>query len=463
MTLHTSSIHPVEGSVEAKARRNAGRSSSLAQLALRGSMVEVLGFGASQVLRLGSNLILSRLLFPEAFGLAALVSIFNQALVMFSDVGIEPGVIQSARGDEESFLKTAWTMQVVRGVGLWLCACLLAVPLSSFYSEPELSLLIPVGSLGVVALGFSSTSLYTLRRHMRIGQLIRIDLISQFAGTACIVLWAYAQRTVWALVGGSVVTAATKMWLSYRVSTPFRHRFAWEPEARTAIIHFGRWIFGASALFFLSKQGDRILLGRYLGLSVLGVYSIAVMLSEALGTVVGRVTTGVLYPVFSRAYREQPDALPSVYYRARGALDAVALPALGAMTVLGSRLIDLLYDTRYAEAGWMLEVLCVRVAMSCVLLPCETCLTSMGNSRYSFFDNLARAAWVLLAIPLGFELWGVEGIVWGTALSEIPVLLVLAPPFFRFKLLRPLREALAPMWFGLGVALGYAVDTLFWR
>ena len=463
MTLHSSSIRPNETqtAVDATPKPEKPRGLSLGQLAFRGSVIEVLGFGTSQVLRLGSNLILSRLLFPEAFGLAALVAIFNQALVMFSDVGIEPGVIQSARGDDEDFLKTAWTLQVIRGLALWVSACLLAFPLAAFYAEPELAKLIPVGSLGVVALGFSSTSLYTLRRHMRLGRLIGIELSAQVVGTSSIVVWAYYQRTVWALVGGSVLTAVMKMLLSYRVASPFRHRFHWDPDARRAIVHFGRWIFGASALFFLSKQGDRILLGRYLGLSVLGVYSIAVMLSEALGTVVARVTTGVLYPVFSRVYREQPDDLPRVYYRTRRSLDAVALPALGALTILGSRAIDLLYDTRYAEAGWMLEVLCVRVAMSCVLLPCETCLTSMGNSRYAFFDNLARALWVVVTIPLGFHLWGVAGIVWATAFSELPVLLVLFVPFVRLGLIRPLREASALGIFGLGVAFGYAVDALF--
>jgi O-antigen/teichoic acid export membrane protein len=102
------------------------RLENLKKLAVRGSIYELAGFGASQVVRLFSNLILSRLLFPEAFGLAALIAIFNTGLVMLSDVGIEQSVVQNDRGDEESFLNTAWVLHITRGGLLWVLSCLLA-------------------------------------------------------------------------------------------------------------------------------------------------------------------------------------------------------------------------------------------------------------------------------------------------------------------------------------------------
>ena len=69
---------------------------------------------------LASNLILTRLLFPEAFGLMALGSVVLVGLQMFSDAGIGPSIAQSPRGDDPEFLDTAWTAQVLRGVILWL-------------------------------------------------------------------------------------------------------------------------------------------------------------------------------------------------------------------------------------------------------------------------------------------------------------------------------------------------------
>ena len=67
----------------------------LASKALRGSALTVLGFGGGQFLRLLSNLVLTRILFPEAFGLMALVYVFLQGLNNFSDVGVTPAIMRS--------------------------------------------------------------------------------------------------------------------------------------------------------------------------------------------------------------------------------------------------------------------------------------------------------------------------------------------------------------------------------
>ena len=88
--------------------------------AMRGSAMTIISFGGQNVLRLGSNLILTRLLFPEAFGLMALVQVFMGGLQMFSDLGIQASIIQNSRGDDPDFLNTAWTIQVIRGTCLWL-------------------------------------------------------------------------------------------------------------------------------------------------------------------------------------------------------------------------------------------------------------------------------------------------------------------------------------------------------
>lgn len=68
--------------------------------ALRSSAILVFGFGSSNILRLASNLVLARLLFPEAFGLMSLVYVFLIGLAMFSDLGLNLSIIQNKRGEE---------------------------------------------------------------------------------------------------------------------------------------------------------------------------------------------------------------------------------------------------------------------------------------------------------------------------------------------------------------------------
>jgi len=147
--------------------------------ALRSIFFTIVNYGGGNILRLISNLILTRLLFPEAFGLLALVQVFITGLQMFSDTGIRVSIMQSKRGDDPDFLNTAWTIQVIRGFFLWLGACVLAYPAASFYGEPMLAQLLPVVGLNALISGFASTNVATANRHMKLGLLTRIDLSNQ--------------------------------------------------------------------------------------------------------------------------------------------------------------------------------------------------------------------------------------------------------------------------------------------
>ena len=143
--------------------------------AMRGSGWTIAGFGTGQVLRLGSNLILTRMLLPEAFGLMALAQVFLQGLDMLSDIGVGPSIVQNKRGGDQEFLATAWTMQIIRGFFLFLIMCGLSYPVSRMYGEPVLfPILIWIG-LAAAIKGFQSIGLATASRKMALGRVTIID------------------------------------------------------------------------------------------------------------------------------------------------------------------------------------------------------------------------------------------------------------------------------------------------
>jgi O-antigen/teichoic acid export membrane protein len=428
-------------------------------MVFRGSLMELLGFGGTQALRLAGNLVLSRLLFPEAFGLAAIVSVFLTGLQLLSDVGLEPSVVQNERGADRRFLSTVWTLQIVRGAALAVLAVFLAVPAAALYREPQLAPLMAVAGLAPLIAGFNSTAIYVRRREVRLAPLVALEVAARASGLAVMIAWAWWRPSVWALVVGGVVDAVVTLALSHRLRRGERDRLGWDPEAARAVVHFGKWIFLSSAVFFFGRQGDRLLLGQFLGMRVLGVYNIALFLSEAVGMAINRVTHGVFFPVFSRAARDGAERLREVYYAARLRTDLLAVPALGALAVLGDDVVRLLYDERYAEAGWILQALCLRVAMSCILDPCETCLFALGHTRYGFLSNVAMTAWIWIAIPVGWWLAGLEGLVIATSLSGVPILVTLWPAFRRLGLLRPEREAIAIAGFAAGAGLGWSLQS----
>ena len=425
---------------------------SLRRLILTGSAVEMLGYGVGQIVRFGSNLLLSRLLSPQAFGIMALVNIVNQGLIMFSDAGLHAAVIQSERGEDRSFLNTIFTWQAVRGVLLWGVACLCAWPLSLLYHEPLLSTLIPIGSLAVAILGFHSTSLYSLRRRLRLTPLVFTEVGAQIVSVTVMVAWAVWRPSVWALLSGAIVTALVTTIGSHLLRVGYRNHFEWDRGSVRALLNFGKWLAGSSMLTFLSAQGDRLLLGHFLGTTRLGVYSVAVLLSGAFGEAISRIASGVLFPAYSRAHQEGVQRLRQVYLKTRLSVDALVMPALGALSVLGAHIVALLYDPRYRDAGWMLQVLSVRIALGAIVAPCQYVLFAVGEPRYGFYLNLARALWLVIAVPLGFHYFDVLGLVWAVALCELAALAVALPAVARR--VSAGRELVAPLLFGTGALLG---------
>lgn len=429
----------------------------LRRLMLRGSFLELTGFAGVYILRFVSGAILRDLLFPAAFGMMEVIGGICIGLGMLTDVGIQQAIIRSPRGDDPVFLNTAWTMRAVRGLLLWAMACLIAYPAALLADEPALAAYLPVAALSILVMGFGSTSELTLRRRMTLGPVVMIDVTCQVVTLIVAITWAYYDRSVWALVSGGIASATTRIilthWLAARIG--HRNRLAWDPGVRREIFTFGKWIAGSSAVYWLGSWGDRLLVVMLMGLATSGTYATAVLIAEALGGAIDRVVHGVFYPLFSQVGREGTERLRHVYYATRLRIDALTMTVSGALVVMAPWTIQLLFDDRYAEAGWMLSILAVRSALVNLASPCDTCITALGHSRIGFLQNLARSIWVLVLSPIGFWLNGTAGLVWASALSVLPALCILWRTFYKLGLLRIRRELLAVGFFCTGIGLGY--------
>src|ERR1700687_4778373 len=235
----------------------AATAASIAAPAIRGSVWTMGGYAAGQFLRLAGNIVLTRLLFPAVFGEIALVFIFLQGMQMFSDVGTGPAIIQSSRGEETDFLNTAWTIQCVRGLLLWIASWGIGWPVAAFYGDDRLRWLIPAAGLSAVLGGFESTSMHTLQRKLRLERLTLLDLTGQTVSIIAIILLALADRAiygpshpgaVWAIVIGSLVASTVRLVLSHTYLPGIRHRFHLNRGHARHLFSFGRLIFVSTLL-----------------------------------------------------------------------------------------------------------------------------------------------------------------------------------------------------------------------
>ncbi|MCA9264092.1 MAG: oligosaccharide flippase family protein [Planctomycetales bacterium] len=234
---------------------------SMRRAAMLASIWTVGGYGATQVIRLANSIVLSYFLAPDAFGIMALINIFLQGLIMSSDIGVGPSIIQHDAGEDPRFLDTAWSIQVIRGAVVCLLSLVFAWPMAAFYDQRQLLVLIPAAAIIPLLDGMASTAIFTVQRTLNVHKLTLLELISQIAGMVVMCVWAIMHPTVWALVGGTAVATLVKVAGSHVFLTPHRNRFAWDKSSVHDIVTFGKWIMVGTMIAFAALQVDRIVLG----------------------------------------------------------------------------------------------------------------------------------------------------------------------------------------------------------
>jgi O-antigen/teichoic acid export membrane protein len=418
--------------------------------AKRASLWTMMDYGAGQALRVVNSLILTHLLVPSAFGQMTLVTTLIVGITLLSDVGLAPSVIQSPRGDDPAFLNTAWTIQVIRSVILWGAALLLSWPAAHYYHDPTLGWVLPVLALSTLIGGFNSTNLLTLSRHMGMRRMFGIDFSTQIVQLIVTVGCALYRPNVWALVIGNVASTLYRLALSHdlRVAPGIRNRFCWDRESVSQIAHFGRWIMLGTAFFFFASQGDRLILGSRVSLTMLGIYGIAFSLSDIPRAVILALTSKVGYPFIAKIIH-----LPMPEFRER--FLSYRLKALLAGAVLLSLMVnwgDLLmklYDPRYRDGAWMIPILALGLWHTLLYTTTSPVLFSLGKSTYSAAGNVAYCIAIVTGVPLAFHFYGMLGAVIAVAAGDLP--------FYIVTQFGAVREGVRPLWQDLQMTSAFVV------
>ena len=394
----------------------------------------VMGAGIGHVLRLGSNLILTRLLMPEMFGLMSIATTVGVIMVMLADIGLRQAVIRSPRGDEGAFLNTAWSMQVVQGFVLWggsiiagiilyVASALGWVSAQNTYGDPLLPWLIASTGIYAAINGMHSTLALSSTRHFDLSPIYKLDVLGQVLGLMVVIPLALWTGSIWSLVAGSIASISLSVILSHLWMQTPRNVFEWEPTAAREIFNFGKWLAVSSAVTVFAANGDRLMLAAYSNAALLGLYSISSALVSALDSVLNQLFDRVMLPAFSEVARNNPKEIPRAYFRLRWKIDPIILGFSGLLFGSASSLIAIMYDSRYSEAGNILQILSIGMIVSRYNLVQQVYL-AIGQTQYFVWLNIVRLVSTFTLIPLGYYFGGFYGSLVAAALRNLPSVLL---------------------------------------
>src|SRR5260370_11415081 len=229
------------------------------------------------------SVVLARLLAPEDFGLCVMALIIVAALNALTTIGLNQTIVANkfdTKDELKAHLDTVWSAELIRSLVVALLVSASAFPMSRFYGQAQLSVIIPILGLITLVQGFQNIGLVILRKEISFARIFWYELATNVAGIALTVVLAVVMRNVWALVFGLLLTAALGAILSY-IFHSYLPRFAFEKIALRGALNLGKFSLVIAVASYVTTMADNVMVGRLLGTGALGNYSLAYNVASA--------------------------------------------------------------------------------------------------------------------------------------------------------------------------------------
>lgn len=374
-------------------------------------------FGSSKLIQLVSNLILTRILMPEAFGLMAIVNVVIVGLDMISDFGIRTAIIQNKNADQHSFVMTAWTLQLVRGAVLSIAALLIAFPLATLYDNPLLFPMLCLAALSPLFRGFQSIGFEYAFRNQNLGRVTFLDLFTQFIAFILTIVLALNLQSVWALAIGAVLQPAIRAALSH-IYLPSQFKIGFDRGHLSSIFNFGKWVFASTLLTYVAGKGVIALQGVFVDIETLAFISIASTFAWLVGDLVVRLSGQVFFPYLAETIRSNPSEFNNQLVKVRLLILTTSVPAFCFVSFVGAHVIEFLYDDRYLEAGKYLVLLALNGAIAMFITPYPNAFLALGHSKIRFYLMLVSSVLTVIGLLIGYGYGGVIGMIIGMGVGS---------------------------------------------
>ncbi|MEQ1930685.1 MAG: oligosaccharide flippase family protein [Parvularculaceae bacterium] len=437
-----------------------GKIAALRKLAADNRMAAFVGSNAvTNIIRIASNLLLTRLLAPETFGAIGIIMAVQYLLVMVTDMGFNAFVIRSREGDRLHFLNVVWTVRLVRNAALSAVMFAFSGPLAAAFDKPELQPGIAATAFVLLIDGLRSTSFIVADRQRRVSFMSALELVAFIIQTIVALAAASILHNYWAIVIAIYVNSVILAAFSYVLFPYGGQKPAFDARILRDLWNFGKFVMPSSAITLVLAMSDRVVIGRSMPLDAFGLYMLAVSLTTAGRQLINNWAARLLYPWFAEAARGAPSAVADIYYPTRRKLSLLLALVLGGAVGGGELIARILFDPRYLEAGTYISLLALGPLLALSTVPAENAVVALGRVRSTLEANIVRLVWIAIAAPLGYRFGGMLGLIAAFALIELPALVYWFRRLAEARLLDWKEEGLLALAALAGAAAGYGAQV----
>ncbi|MXV51313.1 oligosaccharide flippase family protein [Pedobacter sp. HMF7647] len=365
------------------------------------------------------KLILAKLLFPNQFGLVGMAAIFTGFVQILNDLGVGAALVQKKEETlrKEHFHTAFWT-GIVWSVFLFIIMSLAIAPLAaSFYKEPLLRNIIPVLSVGILISPVNLVHKAQLTKQMNFKKLAFIDNTSNIMAGSIALILAFWGAGVWALVFNTVATIFFAMPLYFR-ATGWKPAFIADKKAFREIFGFGIYTTGSNILNYLYNNLDYLLIGKLLGASSLGIYTLAFVLTDTFRSRLMAVINNVMYPIYGKNQRDY-DSLKKYYLKVVQFNCIFIFPVMTYFIAEANNFIINIFGTKWHQTVAPLQILSLSVMFHILVSGNTALLRGLGRPGLEMKQQILKAAIFLPTLAVGIYFYGIIGAAYAILLNKI--------------------------------------------
>lgn len=421
---------------------------NIAQKTISGAKWSAISRFGQQGLSFVVTAILARLLSPDAYGLLGMATVVTGFINIFKDLGTSSVLIQHKELSDDLISSIFW-VNVLFGLLSTGVVAVIAPWIALFYREPQVVPVLRVLSFSFLVSGLSIAQQALLTRQMAFDKLARIELASSVVGGVVGIGMAVSGMGVWSLVGQTLCR-------SFAITVLLWIASAWRPQLRLgwtevrSVASYSLNLSGFNIFNYFVRNADNILIGRYLGATPLGYYSLAYRLMlyplQNISGVLGRV----LFPAFAQI-QDDNTRFRRAYLRVCASISVVTFPMMLGLLVVAKPFVTTIFGPRWMPVATLLMILAPLGMLQSIGTTVGHIYTAKGRTDWMFRWGIATGILAISLFVIGLR-WGVIGV----AVAYAVLSFLLAYPNFAipFKLIKlPVRDLVVALWPALKAGL----------
>ncbi|QDV06331.1 Teichuronic acid biosynthesis protein TuaB [Planctomycetes bacterium Poly30] len=395
--------------------------------------------------RLGTTIVLARILTKPDFGLVTMAMAFIMAFQALRDIGFGPAFVQRKDLDaeeEQTFTSTMFWVVGAINVVMFLVGYAMA-PYAATYFD-KLDGLAPILQ-GVFCLllieALSTVPTAILQKRLEFGMIATGEMVGIVLHTVLSIALALLGFGAWSIVLGTLGSRLAQTLLVVRMSG-WRPTRTFSAHAAKELFGFGRYLWGNSLLGASSKVVDKMVVGKILGDTALGYYGNAYNLCTTASKPIFSIILRVTFPALSRIQDDAP-AIRRAILTAITSVSLVTVPLSFGLSAVATDFVTVVYGPSWAPMGPIVQILAAYGIVASVGSITSPILMATGRVRNLFYYSLLGQA-LMVALFLWFGRYDAVGIACGLLGATFSAELF-AFCFAMRSIGLPLRQGAAPI------------------